>query len=175
MDLPTELTMRETMHGHGANGMAFYGYEDTAGLGVQMQARRGNSRCPFVETWFHTALPEREFPTYQEMREAVAQLTDEAIAAEAARHPHFRSVREDSCGNACRLCPRPPYRPGPRIKHETWRLSVATNWRAVTDRTCSLCADHMAQFQAKPAELLTALEAEVEGRKARAAAKGLPW
>lgn len=175
MHIPEDLDMRETAHGHGANGMAFYGYEDAAGLGVQMQARRENGRSRFVETWFHVALPERAFASLVELRAAVATLTDEQIAAEAAKYPHFRSIKTDTCGNACRLCPRRPYKPGPRIKHDTTRVSIAKCWRVATDSSCSLCADHLKQFEGKPAELVAALEAEVAERKARAAARGGSW
>lgn len=175
MNIPDKLTLRETAHGHGANGMAFYGYEDTSGLGIQMEARRENSRSAFIETRFHEALPWRKFATWAELSAAVAELTDEQVEAEAAQYPRFRSVAPDTCGNACRLCPRPPYTPGPRVKHDTWRVQVARGWRAVTDWSCSLCNAHFNQFDGKPAELIAALEAEAAARRAGAAAKGLPW
>ncbi len=174
MIIPNELTMRETAHGHGANGMAFYGYEDTEGLGVQMDMRRESSRNRFVETWFHVALPEQQYSSYAELRAAVATPTNEQIAIEASKYPHFRSVKPDTCGNACRLCPRPPYT-GARVKHNTTRVQIAKCWRAATDWSLSLCTNHLAQFAGKPAELVAALNAELAERKARAAAKGLPW
>lgn len=172
MIVPDNIIMRETAHGHGAHGMAFYGYEDIAGLGVQMEARRESSRCAFIETWLHKALPERQFATLAELRAAAATLSDEQVAAEAAQYPRFRSMAPDTCGNACRLCPRPPYT-GQRIKHDTWRVRVAMGWRAITDRCCSLCDAHFNQFNGKPAELIAALEAAE--RSARAAARGLSW
>lgn len=159
MKIPTHLTMRETAHGVGARGLAFYEYEDTAGLGVQMQARRESSRAAFVETWYHEALPERSFGTLAELAAAVDALTDEQIAAEAANYPRFRSVKPDSCGNPCRLCPRPTYVGGPRVHHDTWRVAVARSWRPVTDSCCSLCDHHRALFDCNPAELLAVLAA----------------
>ena len=175
MSLPKSISLRETMHGHGAKGMAFYGYEDTAGLGVQMEARRKDSRSPFVETWFHDALFEREFPTYGALHAAFRQLTPEQVQAELAKYPRWRETKPDTCGNPCRLCPRPPYTPGERVKHKTWRVAVAVGWRAITDQTCSLCDEHLAQFDGKPVELVAALEAEVAARRARSAAKGFKW
>ncbi len=169
MKIPTHLTMREVAHGVGARGLAFYEYEDTTGLGVQMQARRESSRTSFVETWYHVALPERSFATLAELAASVDVLTDDQIAAEASNYPRFRSVKPDSCGNACRLCPRPTYSGGPRVHHNTWRVAVARSWRPVTDSSCSLCDGHRAQFDGKPAELLAALHAEAAQRKARAA------
>lgn len=174
MIIPDNITMRETAHGHGAHGMAFYSYEDTAGLGVQMEERRESGRGAFIETWFHQALPERKFTTLADLSAAAAILTEEQIEAEAAKYPFFRKIATDACGNACRLCPRPLYT-GERVKHDTWRVHVARGWRAVTDRQCSLCDAHFRQLNGKPAELLAALDAEVAERSARAAAKGLPW
>lgn len=162
MNLPASIRMRETIHGHGAKGMAFYGYEDTGGLGVQMEARRENGRSPFVETWFHKALPERKFSAFDAMRTALEALTDEEIEAEASKYPRFRNIEPDSCGNACRLCPLPPFT-GERIKHDTYRVHLALGWRAVTDWPASLCEDHLIEFDRKPVELLAALEAARTG------------
>lgn len=168
MKIPSHLTMRETAHGVGARGLAFYEYEDTAGLGVHIQARRESNRAAFVETWYHVALPERSFATLDELAAAVDALTDEQIAAEAAKYPRYRSVKPDACGNPCRLCPRPTYTGGPRVHHDTWRVAVARNWRPVNDSSCSLCNAHRAQFEGKPGELLAAIAAEATARKARA-------
>lgn len=174
MKIPTHLTMRETAHGVGARGLAFYEYEDTTGLGVQMQARRESSRASFVETWYHVALPERSFGTLADLAAAVDALTDEQIAAEAANYPRFRSTKPDSCGNPCRLCPRPTYAGGPRVHHDTWRVTVARSWRPVTDSSSSLCEAHRMQFDGRPTELLVALAVEAAARKARATAPGIP-
>jgi hypothetical protein len=168
MKLPTHLTMRQTAHGSGARGLAFYEYEDAAGLGVQMQARRESYGAAFVETWYHVALPERSFGTFAELAGAVDALTDEQIAAEAANYPRFRSIKPDSCGNPCRLCPRPTYSGGPRVHHDTWRVTVARNWRRVTDSSCSLCKAHRIEFDGRAADLLAALQSEADARKARA-------
>jgi hypothetical protein len=169
MDIPEKFRIREVIHGHGAKGLAFYGYEDVLGLGVQMEARRGDRRSPFVETWWLAALPDVSFGTLAALRLAAAEITDEAVAAEAAKYPFIRSAKPDECGNACRLCERPTTWPCP--KYDTTRVSIATNWRAATDDFASLCADHMAQYQGDPSGLLAALSAEVAERKARAEAR----
>lgn len=147
--------------------MAFYGYEDTAGIGVQMEARRKDRKSQFVETWWLEAIPERSFSSFDELRIAAEGLTSEEIAAEASKYPLIRSVKPDSCGNACRLCVTPASYP--RAHHDTTRLSVATNWRAATDWCTSLCDDHMQQFATDAAGLLAALKSEVAERKERAA------
>ena len=180
MELPESIQMKNTVHGHGGKGMAFYGYEDTAGLGVRMEARRKDGRSPFIETWTHDALPGREFQSYRALRDVVLPLTPEQIAAETAdKYPLVRELEPDSCGNACRLCPRPPYVPGQeRVKHDTWRATIAHAWNDLSG--CSLCDAHMAQFGLDGATpdakaLVAALEAEVAERRAKAAAKGNPW
>lgn len=170
-ELPEHLFMRETRHGTGDSGLAFYDYEDNAGLGVQMQARRERRGERFVETWFHQMLPGMTFTTYAAMCEAYAKLTPEDIAAEKAMYPYIRELKKDSCGNACRLCPRPPYMPGSRVLHDTWRVDVATGWRASDGHFASLCHVHKAQFGHDPAALLAALDAEVVARRARADAR----
>ena len=168
MKVPAQIKLRETAHGHGAKGMAFYDYEDAEGLGIQMQARRENGRSPFIETWFFEYLPDRRFETFAALASVLTEMTDEQIEAEASKYPRFSRIEPDTCGNRCRLCPRPAYDPNVgRVKHETWRVQVAKGWRASTDWFCSLCDDHLAQFDGKPAELVEALKKEVEERKSR--------
>ena len=179
MNVPEEIKIRNTMHGSGAKGMAIYGYEDCHGLGIRMEARRKDGRSPFVETWFLDALPGHEFATFAELREKALPLTDEQIKAETAdKYPLIAKMGPDSCGNACRLCPRPPYVPGPRAHHETWSVQVAYSWKDC--HSVSLCDTHMEQFGLDGAThdvkaLVAALEAEVAERRARAAARGNPW
>lgn len=178
MNIPEVIGMRNAMHGSGAKGMAIYGYEDTSGLGIRMEARRKNGRSPFVETWFLDALPGQEFATFAALREKALPLTDEQIKAETAdKYPLVAKIEPDTCGNACRLCPRPAYVPG-RVHHETWSVEVAYSWKDC--HSVSLCDSHMAQFGLDGAThdakaLVAALQAEVAERRAKAAARGNPW
>lgn len=174
MNLPEAIEMREAFHGSGDKGMALYGYADAGGLGVRMEARRKSGRERFVETWTFDGLPERRFPTLEDLRAAVAPLTEaDIIAQTSALYPRVKVVEPDTCGNACRLCPRPqPLRGDPRVKHDTWRVELAYSWKDV--QGCSLCDAHLAQFGLdgdKPDAkgLDAALKAEVAERMARAA------
>lgn len=174
MNIPEGISLKNTLHGHGAKGMAFYGYEDTAGLGVRMEARRESGRHPFVERWFLDALPGREFASFKELREAALPLTNEQILAETAdKYPLIKSVAPDSCGNRCRLCPRTGSyfdASGVRIKYETWRVTIAYSWKDA--HPLSLCDAHMEQFKSDPRGLRDAIEAEVESRRQRAKQNG---
>ena len=158
MEIPNTVTLRETFHGSGDKGMAVYGHEDTAGLGIMMEARRKDGRSPFVETWWLAALPDQSFATLAELQRAAAAISEEDRECEAARYPLIRSAEKDSCGNACRLCERPAT--WPRPKYDTTRVLVAVCWHPHTDWAASLCADHMAEFGDSPARLLAALRAE---------------
>lgn len=173
MDIPESVNMRETLHGHGAKGMAIYGYEDAAGHGVRMEARRANGRSPFIETWFLDALPGREFKTFKELRDAALPLTVAEIeAATTGAYPLIKTLEPDPCGNRCRLCPRPPFDPeAPIVKHETWRITIAYSWKDL--HSLSVCDAHMERFESDPKGLKEAIDAEVAERRARAAAKGL--
>lgn len=175
MNIPENIKMRNTLHGSGAKGMALYGYEDTAGLGVRMEARRKDGRSPFIETWFLDALPGEEFKTFAELRTRALPLTDEQIAAETVdKYPLIKDAGPDTCGNACRLCPRtgPSFdEKGERIKHDTWRVTLAYSWKECT--SASLCDAHMDQYESDPKGLSAALDAEVAARKARAEANKL--
>lgn len=176
MDIPETINIKNTAHGHGAKGLAWYGYEDTAGLGVRMEARRKDGHSPFIETWFLDALPGREFASFGALREAALPLTPEEIeATTSAMYPLIKDVEPDSCGNRCRLCPRTPTLDGSgeRVMHETWRVTLAYSWK--DQHGLSLCDDHLARFETDPKGLRDAVEAEVAERKACAAAKGLKW
>lgn len=169
MDIPETIKIKETMHGHGDKGMAFYGYADTSDLGIRMEARRKDGRSPFVETWFLDALPGREFPSFAALREAALPLTEEQIAAQTtALYPLIKEMSPDSCGNPCRLCPRPASRldaDGKRIKFDTWRVDIAYSWKDL--HSLSLCDAHMEQFADDPKRLRAAIEEEVRQRTER--------
>lgn len=167
MEIPENINMKNTLHGSGAKGMAIYGYEDAHGLGIRMEAKRKDSRSPFIETWFLDALPNREFPTFKELRETALPLTDEQIAAATVdAYPLIKDIEPDPCGNRCRLCPCPPYVPGQvRIKYDTTRLTLAYSWK--DGHPLSLCDEHLDQFANDPKGLAAAVKAEVEQRRAR--------
>lgn len=111
MRLPPGLTIRNTQHGSGARGMAFYVHEDTAGLGVVMTARRESSRAAFIETWRFRWLPGGEFSTIAELARALEPMTDEQIAAEKARWPRLGIVRDLAGKNSPNRCMRHLDRP----------------------------------------------------------------
>lgn len=171
MNIPEKIQIRNTQHGSGAKGMAVYGYEDTDGLGVRMEARRKDGRSPFIETWFLDALPGQEFKTFAELRAKALPLTDEQIAAETRdKYPLIKDAGPDTCGNACRLCPRtvPSFDvKGERVMHDTWRVTLAYSWKDCT--SLSLCDAHMNQYESDAKGLSAAVDAEVAARKARAA------
>lgn len=158
--LPEKLSLRETMHGHGAKGMAFYRYADKE-YGVHMEARRANSRERFIETFTWDYLPGQSFPTYAALCEAAKAVTADDIAAEKAMYPYLRSselVGDDDFANACRLCKGPGF----------LVIHLAHNWQPVEDSYATLCKDH--QFLAQhPQALHEALLAEVAERRDRAA------
>lgn len=87
MHLPRELNMKEIAHGTKAKGGGFYLYEDDLGLGVVALASRETSRERFTDIWRFKWLPDAEFITYDALRDGVAALTDEAVAAEKAKWP----------------------------------------------------------------------------------------
>ena len=94
MRLPPGLKLRETMHGSGARGMAFYVHQDTDDLGVVLTARRETNRAPFIETWRFRWLPDREFSSVAELARALELLTPEDIAAEKARWPRLGTITD---------------------------------------------------------------------------------
>lgn len=158
--------MRNTLHATLANGGYRYEYEDGSGLRCTVVAlkRRGPQR----QTWTHDALANEEFPSLDAAKERLDALTPDAIAAESAKWPAIAAVSFDTCGNACRLCPRPPmnWDNPERVKYKTWRSHLATSWQSGWD--ASLCEAHSQEFTGDPAKLLAALKAEIAERKAKA-------
>lgn len=133
MKLPDDLKLRETMHGSGANGMAHYTYEDTAGLGVVLQVRRERVGKPFREHWRFMWLPERVFATWSDLAAGLAPLTDEAIAAEKAKWPQLGTVTD--LADSPNRCMRHRDRPG------VIQASVATCWIPGQGLVASLCEE----------------------------------
>lgn len=165
MNIPDDLTLYSTVHGHGANGMAFYRYADQDGFGVHLDARRESFGKPFVESYWLDALPDQRFPTLLALQLAAATLDDSQVTAERAKYPLIRNARpvgERSYQNKCRLCPPEDARPGALIVY------LARNWNPVTDHRAELCDGHKAMAD-DPAALDTAIKAEIVRRAAKAA------
>jgi hypothetical protein len=162
--LPQKLNLRETMHGHGGKGMAFYRYADRE-HGVHLEARRATSRERFVESFSWDFLPGYTFPSYGALCLAAKGVTEEDIATEKARYPYVRSAKpvgERKYSNSCRLCDKPGF----------LLVLLAHNWQPCGDSYAELCEDHQ-QLAQDPRALNEALEAEAATRRARAEAKGL--
>jgi hypothetical protein len=135
MHIPPGLKIRNTMHGTGAHGMAFYVHEDTAGLGIVMTARRENSRSAFIETWRFRWLPDQVFSTIAELARALEPLTDEQIAAEKARWPRLGKVTDLIGKDWPNSCMRHRQRPG------VIQASVSTCWIPGQGLIASLCEE----------------------------------
>jgi hypothetical protein len=135
MRFPPGLHLRNTIHGTGERGMAYYVHEDTAGLGIVMTARRESSRAPFVETWRFRWLPDQVFSTVAELARALEQLTDEQIAAEKARWPSLGTVRELAGTNSPNTCMRHRDRPA------VIQAGVDTCWIRGQGLIASLCEE----------------------------------
>ena len=133
MILPDDLKLRNTAHGSGAQGMAFYTYEDSAGLGVVMQARREHGRARFIQTWRFMWLPDHVCASFQELADAVLPLTDADIAAEKACWPQLGAVRNLIGTNSPNTCMRHRDRPG------VIQVGVDTCWIPGQGLIASLC------------------------------------
>lgn len=109
----------------------------------------------------------RAAATFRALRDAALPLTDADIAAISDGYPLIREVEPDSCGNRCRLCPRPPFVPGQgRVKYDTWRVTLAYSWKDF--HSLSLCDEHFERYQGDAKGLRDAVEAEVAERRAKA-------
>lgn len=135
MKLPEKLSMHESLHGTGAKGMAVYMYEDNEGLGVVQETRRENGRSPFLTCFQFKWLPDQSFGSYGALCAAVAELSDEAIAAEKAKWPQMRdnslTERDDSTGTCFKHTDRPATHTG----------SIDTCWIPGTGEFARLCAE----------------------------------
>jgi len=150
MELPEKPRMKEVMHGHGANGFAFYSYEDTDELGIVHDVRRQGCNQAFVSTFRFKWLPDREFKTYAEMCAAVAPLTPDGVAAEQAKWPADLDVRERrSIGGRCWLHPDRP-------ATHTGTLTVC--WIKSCATMAVLCTDCAVAAVRKPLLVLDARE-----------------
>lgn len=99
MKLPDNFPMPVSSMGHGAKGMAVHTHRNDQ-FGVQLEARRAKYRAPWVETWTSDHLPDRTFPTFEELREALLAVPD-------AQAPVWTVIRTDSKGegtSSCWLC-----------------------------------------------------------------------
>lgn len=104
--LPERVSMKTTMYGDGAKGMAFQRAEDVSDHGVICEARRQDRRSPFTEAWRYRWLPDRDFATYADLRQAVNNLDEMAIERERATWPRATKFESDT-QNACWLDRQP--------------------------------------------------------------------
>lgn len=165
MNIPDDLTLYSSAHGHGANGLAFYRYADQEGFGVHLDARRASLGEPFVESYWLDALPDQHFPTLLALQLAARALTDDQVATERAKYPQIRNARpvgKRSYQNKCRLCPPEDGRPGAMIVY------LARSWNPVTDHRAELCERHKCVAD-DPVALDSAIKAEIARRAAKAA------
>lgn len=174
MQLPDKLNVRNTLHGNKGGGGYVYRYSDTEGLGVNVMIVKEKRGAPEVRRYSFDWLPNLDFPTYESLRAAVAQLSDERIAAEKAKYPVIRSSEKVDVQahpglyfNRCRLC---PFDSAKRVP-EAFRLSLAVNPDAMNDWYFGLCDAHATRYAFKPVELLAALKNEVAERQASRDAK----
>jgi hypothetical protein len=142
--------------------MAFYTYEDTGDLGIVRDSRRESARHQFVDTWRFRWLPDRDFKTFGDLQAAVAELSDEAIAAEKAKWPQLGEVL-DVCE---RDWPNRCWRH--RDRKAAIQACVATSWIRGDGAIASLCADCGQDVDA--ADVI----AVVEERRAAVAARKSP-
>lgn len=146
--IPAEIQMRTETYGDGAKGMAFQIDNDTGGLGVSCEARRKDGRSPFVSTWRYRWLPDREFKTFGELREAVNALDDAAIEAEKQRWPQpYEIDREPSDTAKCWL---------DGVVGSTF-VTVRSSWHEY--ESAPLCPSCEARAKADPRVVLQAVEA----------------
>lgn len=73
--IPDRLNLREAAHGRGANGLAFYIHRSDE-HGVQEEARREARGAPWLTAYTSDHLPEKEFKTFGELRDAVQKAYD---------------------------------------------------------------------------------------------------
>lgn len=135
MKIPAQFKVKETAHGHGDKGMAFYTEEDTEGIGLVRDIRRESSRHLFVSTWRFKWLPDRVFGTVSELAEAVEALTDEQIAAEKAKWPVLTKTTDTSGKDWPNTCWRHRDRKG------VLQASAATCWIGGQGLIVSLCSE----------------------------------
>lgn len=173
MQLPEKINVRNTLHGNKGGGGYVYRYSDTEGLGVNVMIVKEKRGAPEVRRYSFDWLPNLDFPTYEGLRAAVAQLSDERIAAEKAKYPVIRSSQAvkhkvvSGYVNRCRLCPFDSASAVP----EAFRFSLAINPDGMNDWHFGLCHEHAGQYAFKPVELLAALKNEVAERQANRDAK----
>lgn len=164
MKLPDNLAVKNTAHGTGAKGMAFYTYEDNAGLGVVMESRRQSRAHVFANKWRFRWLPDREFDTLHDLEAALVDLTEEQIAAEKAKWPELDSVTDVSGSDWPNKCWRH------RDRKAAIQAYVRTSWIYGDGAIASLCAECGKDVDA--ADVLAVVEerrAAVAARKAGAA------
>lgn len=156
MDLPATIRMRSTQPIPlvGRRGETYIRQNDEHGLGVALLTTRAHWSAPFVDAWSHIGLPRRTFHSYEELRQAVAAVRDEVLAAELAYYPHVsrhlqHAPRPDAI---CSVCGPAAENTGPC----TTAAFIAMTWRPEDDRYVQLCAEHQGLLD-KPRALVQAM------------------
>lgn len=160
--LPALVKMKSTMFGDGAKGMAFQTAEDVSGFGVICEARRKDRCSPFTEAWRYRWLPNRDFATYAELREAVNALDEEDIQREREAWPKATEHAHDTA-NRCWL----DGGPGAMF------ITVQTSW--CEHDGAPLCAACAEQAKADPGVVVRAVakrEADVAAKHPQVAPSG---
>lgn len=143
MKLPDKITIKNTAHGSGDKGLAFYTYEDGEGLGIVMDARRTDDRSPFVESWRFRWLPNLVFVSFAHLVEVLRALPDEAVEAEKAKWPVLEYVVErgpESLGSGrCWLHTDRP------ATHRAYALTCWIRSAGTTALLCEECATDAAK------------------------------
>lgn len=164
MKIPGQFKVKETAHGHGDKGMAFYTEEDTEGLGLVREIRRESSRHPFIAMWRFKWLPDRVFSSINELAQAVEALTDDQIAAEKAKWPVLTGTTDISGKDWPNRCWRH------RDRKAVLQAYVATCWIPGEGGIASLCDECAEGVSADDViEVLEERRAQVAARKAGAA------
>lgn len=152
--------MKNTAHGHGDKGMAFYEYQDAEGVGIVMDARRESGRHPFVETWRFRWVPNIVFHSLDMLLAALRDLPDATVDAEKAKWPVMReAVRERSIGTG--NCWLHTDKPG---THSGW---LQGSWIESDCEIAMLCEDCAQQAQTDPMVIRRASEKRIADVAAR--------
>lgn len=142
MIVPDTIQMRATMFGDGARGMALQVSRNNE-HGIQLEARREKHGAPWIETWTSDFLPDREFKTFRELRDA--------LRAETLTVPWKMVV--------LKVEPR-----GPRDSAKCWTcrgeyqhdVRVKTGWRPGDESIIPTCAADLEKVKADPAAAIEA-------------------
>ena len=142
MNIPEKIDLQVSMFGDGAKGMALQVARNNE-HGVQVESRRETRRAPWVSTWTSDFLPDREFKTYAELRQALASATLTVPWKAVVLRVEPKDPR--SIGK-CYLC-REEY---------VHQVRVKTGWRKGDEAIVSSCEADLDKIKADPAAAIEA-------------------